>query len=73
MRVPLTERGAELSIGQPEPLFEVPTSPVETTVRDYDYDVRQDRFLFSRPPKGVAERREIALSLGWAKRFIARR
>ena len=37
--------------------------------RDYDYDPAGDRFLFTRPPRGVAERREIALSLGWAKRL----
>ena len=31
-----------------------------------------DRFLFTRPPKGAAERREIAVSLGWARRLPER-
>lgn len=69
MRVPLEIRGGELSVGQPEPLFEPPPSPTEATYRDYDYDPKSDRFLFSRPIRGVADRREIALSLGWSKRL----
>jgi serine/threonine-protein kinase len=72
MRVPINARGDDLSIGQPEALFEVPPSPTETSFRDYDYDPAGDRFLYTRPPRGVAERREIALSLGWAKRLKAR-
>jgi hypothetical protein len=69
MRVPIETRGDELSVGQPEELFEVPPSPTETSWRDYDYDPVSDRFLFTRPPRGVIERREIALSLGWANRL----
>jgi hypothetical protein len=68
-RVAVTTRGDELSLGQPERLFEVPPSPTEISFRDYDYDPAGDRFLFTRPPRGVAERREIALSLGWTKRL----
>ncbi len=70
-RVSVTARGDELSLGQPEPLFEVPPSPTEASFRDYDYDPLGDRFLFTRPPRGVAERREIAVSLGWAQRLGA--
>ncbi|HET9298472.1 MAG TPA: protein kinase [Candidatus Polarisedimenticolaceae bacterium] len=64
--VPLGVSGGTLAPGQPEELFEAPPSPTEATYRDYDYDRRTDRFLFTRPPRGTAERREIALSLGWA-------
>ncbi|HEY3176908.1 MAG TPA: protein kinase [Candidatus Polarisedimenticolia bacterium] len=71
-RVSLTVHGDELSIGQPEQLFDVPPSALENTLRDYDYDPVHDRFLFARPPRGVGERREIALSLGWAKRLKSR-
>jgi hypothetical protein len=71
MRVPVTARGDEISVGQAERLFEVPSSPTEVTFRDYDYDATNDRFLFSRPPRGVFERREIAVSLGWAERLKA--
>ena len=35
------------------------------------YDPKTDRFLFTRPPKGTADRREIAISLGWAQRLAA--
>jgi serine/threonine-protein kinase len=66
VRVPVQAHGDELSVGQPEELFEVPPSPTENSFRDYDYDPVGDRFLFTRPPRGVIERREIALSLGWA-------
>jgi len=69
VRVPIETRGDELSLGQPEELFEVPPSPTESSFRDYDYDPVGDRFLFTRPPRGVAERREIALSLDWAGRL----
>ncbi|HET6373763.1 MAG TPA: hypothetical protein VFG76_10670, partial [Candidatus Polarisedimenticolia bacterium] len=72
-RVALTARGNDLSIGQPEPLFDVPPSPLESTIREYDYDSIHDRFLFTRPPRGVGERREIALSLAWATRLTFRR
>lgn len=72
MRVGIDTRGDELSIGQPEVMFEVPPTPTESSFRDYDYDPISDRFLFTRPPRGVAERREIAISLGWAKRLKAR-
>ena len=67
--VPLTARGDVLAIGPMKPLFDVPTSPVEQTIRDYDYDPAHDRFLFSHPPTGVSERREIALSVGWVRRL----
>lgn len=67
--VPVEVRGEEISLGQPEELFEVPPSPTERSFRDYDYDPVGDRFLFTRPPRGVIERREIALSLGWAGRL----
>jgi hypothetical protein len=53
-------------------VFEVPPSPTEIFYREYDYDPTGDRFLFTRPPRGIADRREIALSLGWAKRLKAR-
>jgi hypothetical protein len=65
-RVPLDASGTP---GQPQELFEAPPSPTEPTYRDYDYDPRTDRFLFTRPPRGTGERREIALSLGWAGRL----
>jgi serine/threonine protein kinase len=67
--VPLAPRGDALSPGQPQELFEVPPSPTEASYRDYDYDRRTDRFLFTRPPRGASERREVALSLGWAGRL----
>ncbi len=66
VRVPIEVRGDELTVGQPEDLFETPPSPNEASFRDYDYDPRGDRFLITRPPRGVAEQREIALSLDWA-------
>jgi hypothetical protein len=72
MRMPLAAHGDELSLGQAEPLFEVPPTPLESTLRDYDYDPVHDRFLFSRPPKWASERREIAVSLGWATRLKSR-
>jgi hypothetical protein len=71
-RVPLEARGAELVVGQPEPLFEATLTPMEPTFRDFDYDRAHDRFLFTRPPAGTNERREIALSLGWTSRLAAR-
>ena len=71
-RVTITEQAGELSVGQPEALFEVPPSPTEVSFREYDHDPITDRFLFTRPPRGVAERREIAVSLGWAKGLPAR-
>jgi hypothetical protein len=67
VRVPIDTRDGNLAIGQQEELFEVPSSPNEASFRDYDYDPVGDRFLFTRPPQGLSERREIALSLGWAK------
>ena len=70
--VSIATRDGELSVGQPITLFEVPPSPTEQTFRDYDYDPIGDRFVFTRPPKGVAERREIAVSLGWANRLPQR-
>jgi Tol biopolymer transport system component len=69
VRLALVPQGDGLSIGQPETLFDVPPSPIESTYRDYDYDPVHDRFLFTRPPRGVADGREIAVSLGWAKRL----
>ncbi len=68
-RVSIAALGDELSVGPPAPMFEVSSSPFESKYRDYDYDPAGDRFLFTRPPRGMAERREIALSLGWAKRL----
>ncbi len=68
-RVPLGMSGGALTPGQPQELFEAPPSPTEATYRDYDYDPRTDRFLFTRPPRGAGERREVALSLGWAGRL----
>ena len=72
MRVPLLPRGDELAVGPMEPLFEVPPTPMESTLREYDYDPVGDRFLFSRPPKGTADGREVAVSLGWANRLKSR-
>jgi hypothetical protein len=69
MRMPLTTQGDDLTLGQTQQLFEAPPSPNETSFRDYAYDAANDRFLFTRPPRGEGERREIALSLGWAKRL----
>jgi hypothetical protein len=69
MRVTLEARGNEIVAGQPQPLFEAPLSPTEPTYRDMDFDAAHDRFLITRPPAGVNERREIALSLGWASRL----
>jgi serine/threonine-protein kinase len=71
MRVSLNTRGEDLEIGQPEALFDVPPTPSRDLDRDYDYDPVSDRFLFTRPPR-AAERREIALSLGWTKRLKTR-
>ena len=71
MRVLLQVRGAELLIGQPEPTFGAPLSPAEPTFGDMDYDPKRDSFLFTRPPTGTNERREIALSLGWTSRLAA--
>jgi serine/threonine protein kinase len=68
-RVPLEVRGDTLTIGPMETLFEVPPTSTESSFRDYDYDPVSDRFLFTRSPRGVAERREIAISLGWAGRL----
>lgn len=51
MRAPIDARGDDLSVGQPEALFEVPPSPTEISFRDYDYDPVSDRFLFTRPPQ----------------------
>ena len=65
MRVALELRGSDLVVGQPEPLFVAPLSPTEPTFRDLDFDPMRDKFLITRPPAGVNERREIALSLGW--------
>jgi hypothetical protein len=72
MRVPLVSHGAELMVGQPEPLFEATSSPTEPTYRDMDYDRAHDRFLFTRPPGGIRERRGIELSLGWTSRLAAK-
>jgi hypothetical protein len=72
LRVPLEVRGADLIVGQPEPLFETPQTPMEPTYRDFDYDRPHDRFLFTRPPVGTNERRELALSLGWTSRLAAK-
>jgi dipeptidyl aminopeptidase/acylaminoacyl peptidase len=71
-RAPIEVRGDELTVGQPEELFEMPPSPTETSFRDYVYDARSDRFLVTRPPRGFAEPREIALSLDWAARLKSR-
>jgi serine/threonine-protein kinase len=62
-------RGSEPVLGAPEQLFDTPPSPTESTFGDYEYDPVSDRFLFTRPPKGMADRREIAVSIGWAKRL----
>ena len=71
MRVPLDVRGNELAVGQPQALFDAPLSPTEPTYRDMVYDSSRDSFLFTRPPSGVNERREIALSLGWTSHLKA--
>jgi hypothetical protein len=68
-RVILGVRGDTLIPGQPQEMFEVPPSPTEVSYRDYAYDPGSDRFLFTRPPRGTSERREVALSLGWASRL----
>ncbi len=67
--VKVTVKGDELVLGQPITLFEVPSCPSEPAFRDYSYDPRTDRFLFTRPPAGTDERREIALSIGWGARI----
>jgi dipeptidyl aminopeptidase/acylaminoacyl peptidase len=69
MRAAIVVHGDDLSVGVPAPLFEVPPSPTEASYRDYAYDPVSDRFLFTRPPKGSSEMREIAVSLGWAGRL----
>jgi serine/threonine-protein kinase len=69
VRVPVEPHGNELSLGPVDQLFEPPPSPNETSYRDYGYDPKTDRFLFSRPSRGGSDRREIALSLGWATRL----
>ena len=65
----VTVTGNDLALGQPESLFEAPQAPNEPTFRDYSYDPKTDRFLFTRPPTGTNERREIALSIGWGARL----
>ena len=72
MRVTLEVQGAELVVGQPVPLFEATPTPTEPTYRDFDYDRTNDRFLFTRPPAGVSERRGLELSLGWTARLAAK-
>jgi eukaryotic-like serine/threonine-protein kinase len=67
--VVLTMRGTDIEVGQPETLFEFPATATWDVDRDYDFDRAGDRFLVTRPPRGVAERHEIALSLGWARRL----
>jgi Tol biopolymer transport system component len=70
-RVPLVERAGELTLGAPERVFEPPPGTFEPAYRDFDYDRARDRFLFTRPASGSSERREIALSIGWANRLDA--
>ena len=70
--VPIEIRGDALTVGPTQALFEVPTSPTAITFRDYDYDPKGDRFLFTRPPRAFTEPREIAVSLGWAGRLKER-
>ena len=72
VRVPLAMHGNDISIGKLEALFEVPPTPLESTFRDYDYDTVHDRFLFTRHPREMGERREIAVSLGWAGKLASR-
>ena len=67
--VTVTARDDQLTIGHPVPLFQVPASPWERSYGDYSYDPVGDRFLFHRAPNAESERREIALSLGWAARL----
>jgi Tol biopolymer transport system component/tRNA A-37 threonylcarbamoyl transferase component Bud32 len=67
--VRLAVKGNDLVPEPPVALFEPPTSPTELTFRDYSYDPKSDRFLFTRPPAGTDERREIALSIGWGARI----
>jgi Tol biopolymer transport system component len=71
-RVTTEPQGEELRVGSPEELFDVPQSPNEGTFGDHDFDRSADRFLCTRPPRGAAERREIAVSLGWAQRLRER-
>ncbi len=61
VRVPIEIRGDALTVGPTQALFEVPTSPTAITFRDYDYDPKGDRFLFTRPPRAFTEPREIAV------------
>ena len=67
--VGVTVGADELTLGRPVALFGVPSSFIENTFGDYSYDPRSDRFLFTRPPEGSDERREIALSIGWGRRI----
>lgn len=60
---------AEPDFGTPETLFDEPPSPTESTFGDYDHDRRNDRFLITRPPRGAAEHRELAVSVVWATRL----
>jgi hypothetical protein len=71
MRVPMTVVENEPSFGAAEALFELPPSPTESTYRDYSYDPKTDRFLCTRPPRGIGERRELDLSIGWGARLIS--
>jgi Tol biopolymer transport system component len=72
VRVSIEVHGDDLIVGPAQALFEVPPSPTAIAFRDYDYDPRGDRFLFTRPPRALAEPREIAVSLGWAGRLKER-
>jgi hypothetical protein len=64
--VRVTHAGDEVRVSVPKPLFEVPPSPIQAQIRDHSYDPHTDRFYFLRPREGTDERREIALSIGWA-------
>ncbi len=67
--VMVREQSGDLVFSQPVALFEPPGSPTDITFRDYSYDHRHDRFLFTRPPTGTEERREVAVSVGWGARI----
>src|SRR5437867_13243170 len=62
VRVPIEIRGDALTVGPTQALFEVPTSPTAITFRDYDYDPKGDRFLFTRPPRAFTEPRDRGFS-----------
>ena len=63
--------GSGVTVGKPVTLFPAPSTLELAAVRGYSYDPHSDRFLFTKPPAGTDELREIAVSIGWGRRLDA--